>query len=317
LTFHLLLVYLPFVPPKTEDIAVSFAGQTSRGKIPKWAKRFKVRSTTLHELSQQESLSGILVVENADWNWERLREHVSLLASAILKSSDPVRLVWKFPSRPDEPAALTDILRLFRESLSSRVDVALGNEDLKGSFVKALANYQLDSEDTKNDPQPREIIAATRPLLTESGRLSAKGAASIVKALGKYQIESEQTKNDPLSQAREVIDVTRPLLTESGRLSAKAVASIFGIPWTRFANQIGSTKQAVGKTPDSAALQPALRPFERVARLRAILKDADFRAWLNRANVHLDNQTPLELIESGRVEIVADLVESMLTGTPS
>ena len=140
---------------------------------------------------------------------------------------------------------------------------------------------------------------------------------SLVKALAKYQVESEETKNDALSQAREVIAATRPLLTESGRLSAKAVASVFGIPWTRFAKQIGSTKQAVDKTPDSAALQPALRPYERVARLRAVLKDADFRAWLNRANVHLDNRTPLELIESERVEIVADFVENMLTGTPS
>ena len=260
------------MPLKTDDIAVSFAGVISTGKIPKWAKRFNVHRTTLDDLSHRKSLSGIVVVQDAgSKQMEHERDLVSLLASHVLKSSDPVRLVLNFPSRPVEPEALTRILRLFRQSLS-RVEVAYGNEDLEGSLVKALA---------------------------------------------KYQIESEETKNDALSQAREVIAATRPLLTESGRLSAKAVASIFDIPWTRFARQIGSTKQAVGKTPDSAALQPALRPYERVARLRGVLKDADFRAWLNRANAHLDNHTPLELIESGRVEIVADLVESMLTGTPS
>jgi len=260
-------------PTTEEEIAVSFAGLTSRGKIPKWAKRFNnVRSTTLDELSHQESLSGILVVQDAgSKRMEREPELLAMLAYHLWKSSRPVRLVLNFPSPSVDPEALTHRLRLFRQYLS-RVDVA-GNEDLEGRVVEALA---------------------------------------------KYQVESEETKNDPLSQAREVIAATRPLLSEeSGRLSAKAVASAFDIPWTRFAKWIGSTKQAVGKTPDSAALQPALRQYERVARLRAVLKDADFRAWLNRANVHLDNQTPLEVIESGRVEIVADLVESMLTGTPS
>ena len=272
----------------TDDIAVSFAGLTSRGKIPKWAKRFNVCRTTLDELSHRESLSGIVVVQNVgSKQMEHERDLVSLLDSHVWKSSDPVRLVLGLTSRPVGLEGLTRVLRLFRESLS-RVEVANGNEDLEGSLVKALAKYQVES-DLK--------------------------ASLVIKAL----IESEETKNDALSQAREVIAATRPLLTKRGRLSAKAVASIFDIPWTRFARQIGSTKQAVDKTPDSAALQPTLRPYERVARLRAVLKDADadFRAWLNRANVHLDNHTPLELVESGRVEIVADLVESMLTGTPS
>jgi hypothetical protein len=288
LTFHLLLVYIPFMALNTEDIAVSFAGLTSRGKIPRWAKGFNASDTTLDELSHRKSLSGIVVVQDAGSKlmvhsklMEHVREQISRLASHVWKSSDPVRLVLNFPSPPAPPEALTRALRLFPLSIS-RVEVAYGNEDLRRSLVKALAKYQIESEETKNQ-----------------------------------LVESEETKNDALSQAREVIAATRPLLTKRGRLSAKAVASKFDIPWTRFARQIGSTKQAVDKTPDSAALQPALRPYERVARLRAVLKDPDFRAWLNRANVHLDNQTPLGLIENGRVEIVADLVESMLTGTPS
>ena len=140
---------------------------------------------------------------------------------------------------------------------------------------------------------------------------------SVQESLAKYWIEDMERNPDPLAEARGVIEAVRPLLSESGRLSVKAVAAAFGIPWSRLAAQLGSSKQAVNKTPDAPALQAALRPYERVARLKAVLKGNDFPAWLNRPNPHLDRHTPLELVESGRVEIVADFVESMLTGTPT
>lgn len=141
---------------------------------------------------------------------------------------------------------------------------------------------------------------------------------SVRESLAKYWAEDMERHPDPLAEAREVIEAVRPLLSERGLLSVKAVASVFGLPWTRLAADLGSSKQAVNKTPDAPALQNALRPYERVARLRAVLtKDGDFPAWLNRPNPHLDDLTPLSLIESGRVEIVADLVEGMLTGTPT
>lgn len=256
----------------TDDISVSFAGLTSAGTIPRWAKGLNAHRTTLAKLSQGKRLSGVVVVQSGGFEqMEHERDRVSLLASQVWKSSDPVRVVLEFPSRQMNHEGLMRVLRLFRQTLS-RLELAYGDEELEGSVSKALI---------------------------------------------KYQIENEEPKNDPLSEAREVIGATRPLLSESGRLSVKAVASVFGIPWTRLAQRIGSSKQAVDKTPDSASLQSALRPYERVARLRAVLKDADFKAWLNRANNHLDNLTPLELIESDRVEIVADLVEHMLTGSPS
>lgn len=141
---------------------------------------------------------------------------------------------------------------------------------------------------------------------------------SVQESLAKYRVEDMERHPDPLGEAREVIETVRPLLSGRGLLSVKAVAEIFGIPWTRLAASVGSSKQAVHKTPDAPALQSVLRPYERVARLRAVLgKEGDFQAWLHRPNPHLDDHTPLELIESGRVEIVADLVEGMLTGTPT
>ncbi|RYD25131.1 MAG: DUF2384 domain-containing protein [Verrucomicrobiaceae bacterium] len=141
---------------------------------------------------------------------------------------------------------------------------------------------------------------------------------SVRESLAKYRAEDMERHPDPLAEAREVIEAVRPLLSGRGLLSVKAVAGTFGVPWTRLASSLGTTKQAVNKTPDAAALQSALRPYERVARLRAVLtREGGFQAWLNRPNPHLDDHTPLELIENGRVEVVADLVEGMLTGTPT
>ena len=72
------------MPLKTDDVAVSFAGLTSTGKIPKWAKRFNVRRTTLDELSHRESLSGIVVVQDAgSKQMEHEPDLVSLLASHV------------------------------------------------------------------------------------------------------------------------------------------------------------------------------------------------------------------------------------------
>lgn len=140
---------------------------------------------------------------------------------------------------------------------------------------------------------------------------------SLNEAMAKYRVEDEDREPDPLAEAREVIAATESLRSDKGRLSAKAVAEALGIRWSRLAVLLGSTKQAVGKTPDSAALQVPLRPYERIARLRAVLTPKAFLAWMNRPNMHLDDHTPLQIIESGRPNVVADLVESMLTGTPS
>ena len=142
---------------------------------------------------------------------------------------------------------------------------------------------------------------------------------TVMEAVAKYAVEQEerQALPDVLAEAREVIDAIRPLLAPSGRLSAAAIAATFGMREAALARLIGRSRQAVAKTPDAPALQDALRPFERIARLRAALSDDKFRAWLHRPNRELDQATPFTLIVDGRAGIVADLVEDMLLGTPT
>ena len=131
--------------------------------------------------------------------------------------------------------------------------------------------------------------------------------------------EQERHKEaaDALAQAQEVIAVGRRLRSARGRLSATAMASALGLKEAQMAAQLGRSRQALAKTPDALSIQQALMPFERIVRLRTVLKKPDFLAWLQTKNPHLDGRTPMAVMTSGRPEVVGDLVEAMLTGAPS
>lgn len=179
-------------------------------------------------------------------------------------------------AKTPDPFRLADILRHLALP-SGRVEVAFGADQLPGSVCEAFAKHLL---------------------LTER------------------HVASEPSTPDPLAGARKVIAATKNLRAANGRLSAQAVADRFGLKLAQLAKACGKTKQAVAQTPDAPSLQAALRQFERVARLEAVLTHDEFRAWLNQSNQHLDGDAPIDLLQGGEVEVVADLAESMLTGTP-
>jgi hypothetical protein len=140
---------------------------------------------------------------------------------------------------------------------------------------------------------------------------------SLNEAFVKYFLFKEDDETDPLASAKNVVNAVRPLLAESGRLSAKAIATEFGMPVAQLAKQIRQSRQAISKTPDAPKIQTLLRPYERIFRLRSIFTKDDFLAWLERPNRELDDSSPMEIIKTGRAEIIADLVEDMLLGAPS
>lgn len=121
---------------------------------------------------------------------------------------------------------------------------------------------------------------------------------------------------DPLGELASVIAATSTLRAESGRISAKKVAAAFGLSLAELASLLGRSRQAVSKTHDAESLQEGLAPFGRVARLRTVLSDDDFRAWLHMPNEQLDGRSPWAVIRSGSVEAVAELAEDMLSGSP-
>jgi hypothetical protein len=121
----------------------------------------------------------------------------------------------------------------------------------------------------------------------------------------------------PLDQVKEVLQATQDLRVANGKLSAAAVADAFGLKLSQLAKWLGRTRQALNKTPDADSLQDELAFFERVARLRALVPKDEFLKWLRMPNAKLDNKKPLELLASGRRQVMADLVDDMLTGTPA
>ncbi len=120
---------------------------------------------------------------------------------------------------------------------------------------------------------------------------------------------------DPFAGVKEIIESTADLRTETGNLSAARIAEVFGIPKAELARLAGKTRQAVSQSDDAYSIQEALLPFERVARLRAVIGQ-NFKKWLRIPNRQLADKAPLDLILDGKVRVVADLVEDMLTGNP-
>jgi len=129
--------------------------------------------------------------------------------------------------------------------------------------------------------------------------------------------QEEIIGSDPLGGLKSVIGATKDLRSSSGRLSAERIADAFGLTSSALAVAIGSTRQALHKTPDSETIQRKLFPFERIARLRAVLPPEDFRAWLNMSNGLLDGHSPIQIIKRGEAAVVANLAEDMLTGSPT
>lgn len=123
-------------------------------------------------------------------------------------------------------------------------------------------------------------------------------------------------RGDPLARLKSAIAATADLRAASGRLSARRIAEAFGLTLAQLAAAIGKARQTVWKTDDGEAIQQLLFPFERIARLRAVISESDFRSWLNMPNEPLHGRTPIELIRSGKANTVADLAEDMLSGNP-
>ncbi len=276
-----------------ESLPIQFASLQGKARIPSWAKSWNV--STLNKIQATEIKPGIVVIQSRAPS-ELMKQGQYLLSWSKAATAINHYVVVAFAKSTQSSAdELAEVLKLFPNT--RQVEFANGTAHLKESLTQSVAKYLV------YDGAPKGTAFTKR----KKGTIPPKEPLPA----------APKTATDALGEAREVIAALRPLLAPSGRLSALRVAELFGLSTAKLGRLIGSSRQALAKTPDSAAIQDGLRPFERVARLRAILSQADFRAWLNRANQHLDDQTPMQIIESGRAGVAADLVESMLTGAPS
>jgi hypothetical protein len=109
------------------------------------------------------------------------------------------------------------------------------------------------------------------------------------------------------------------LHTSNGRLDARAVSALYGVSLAALARAVGRSEQSVHKTPAALSLQPSLQIYERIAAmlLRLTGSEIGLRAWMNASNPELDDEAPLTLLLGGEGEIVAELLEDVLSGAPA
>lgn len=161
----------------------------------------------------------------------------------------------------------------------------------------------------------------SRPGDVEFARGAEQAAFAMMEVSAKISVSRQRAAHeaaaaDPLGELSSVVAASAELRADSGRLSARKVAELFGLSVAELARLLDKSRQTVSKTDDAEGLQEGLAPFARIGRLRAVLSPKDFRAWLALANDQLEGRTPLALVREGRAEVVADLAEDMLSGSP-
>ena len=257
---------------------ILLTGPAQGSSVPDWVRPFPAKVVRLERIRSVRKLPELTVVRARAL--ENVLEQASFLRTLVARfehAATPPVIVFVF-SYGKRPAEAHELSRLFCEfSRPGHVGIAQNAKEAPAALCEAFA----------------KLLA-----------FQARGS--------RHEVE-----RDPLGQIKEIVAATADLRSDTGRLSAPRVADAFGLSTAELAGLIGRSRQAVSKTPDAQSLQPLLQPFERVARLRTLLTEANFLRWLNMPNPQLDERAPLDVIRKGKGAIVGDLAEDMLTGRPS
>ncbi|HRN17943.1 MAG: antitoxin Xre/MbcA/ParS toxin-binding domain-containing protein [Trueperaceae bacterium] len=107
---------------------------------------------------------------------------------------------------------------------------------------------------------------------------------------------------------------------ESGRVDARRFAEYLHIGTVEISSILGVNDRTLRKTPDSRTIQEPLKKLLRVVdglnRLTGH-DDSQVRIWLNAPHPDLGGISPLDLMQTGKIQGIVDLVEDMLTGAPA
>jgi uncharacterized protein (DUF2384 family) len=110
----------------------------------------------------------------------------------------------------------------------------------------------------------------------------------------------------------------RSVFEESGKVNVRELATIMDVSLRKVASGIGVTEGAVRNRPDSDRAQPGAQRIVNVLQ-RAYASIGDWKEtmiWLRSNRRDLSGLSPLDLIISGRGEIVEDLLDNIETGQP-
>lgn len=255
---------------------------TTRFKLP---EEYEVRTVSMKELTEKRTLPEVVAL----YPMKRLPSAEKLELLNVLISTKPeasphleyLVIPWMGASSPDRKK-LRKLLAHFvcpeRVEVINKPEVSNVEFALEQAFAKALASFTRNWDRT---------------------------------------VEAEKPRRSSLDSVRAVIESSADLREESGRLSAKQVADVFGLKQKELAEWAGISAARLNRTPDAEYLQPMLGFFERIARLRIVLKDdATFRKWLRTSLSDLGSRSPLELLKERQWQVLADYVDDILTGAP-
>lgn len=245
--------------------------------VPAWVRKFKPKTATGARLRQLRKLPAVTVIQANEPDF--IGQH-----SAFVRRLATTHELTPGPSK---------ILVVFGNRGAGKAQQLL-------SWLKVFSRTS-DVEFARN---------------ADEAAFALEGAFAKLRAVAD-QASPPRIDADPLGAVKAILAATADLRGPSGRLSADRVAEAFGLSLAELAALAGKSRQALSKTPDALSAQPVLRPLERAARLRAVLEQDEFRQWLNGSNAELDGRSPIELIRSGRADLVADLAEDILTGQPA
>jgi hypothetical protein len=280
----------------------------SHASVPPWMREHEPRVVPGEEVAKLRRLPEITVVEASEPT-TLLRDPDFLAALARRHSRTPgqAKILFFFRGKraPADTEHLRDLLRFFARY--DDVEFARGAEQWRFAFQEAVAKLRRGQDEARPEAESA----------TGEGRAASNAPRRRPPAARVVRRRSARSPRDPIGEVAEVIAATRDLRAPSGRLSAKAVADAFGLPAAEVARILGRSRQAVGKTDDAESLQEGLAPWARIVRLRAVLSGDDFRAWLRTDSELLDDRPPLAWVREGRAGVVADLVDDMLSGSPT
>jgi hypothetical protein len=249
-----------------------------RVPVPGWIRTYAPRTVSGDKVAGLRGLPELTVVEAEG-------------PRAILRRSDFLESLERQHSRTPGAAK---ILFVFKDRHS----------DVDARRMSDVLSHFSRLTDIEFARGSRQAAFALQEVIAKIWASRSRGAAA-------------EPDDDPLGRSKSVIAATAPLRAASGRLSARRVAAVFGLSVAELARVLGKSRQALAKTDDAESSQAGLSSFARIARLRAVLPDDDFRAWLHLPNEELEGRTPSVVIRHGNPEVVADLAEDMLSGSPA
>ena len=243
--------------------------------------------------------------------------------------SDRLQRPWDAPSLPEEDwqVKLTSWAKVQRwRQLPTATLIRLDQREDAEAFQQTV--FRLAQRQRKDPLEGYVILAfASRTLFGKSWvdrllaefpepdrvelSLEAASLASIMTAVAaKVRAKRNRLRHDLMPNA--------DLRGSHGRLAADRIARLFGLSVSALAEALGESRQRLNQNPYGEALQGALGPLERIARIRSVLPDdASFRRWLRTPVKMLQHQAPLHWVQQGRSLEVAEYVEDLLSGTPS